>query len=61
VFKQVLETLPFGFYRAATSGEPHLLRAIEVVSMRGGRVARIDHFMGRQVLGAFGVPPRLRL
>jgi RNA polymerase sigma-70 factor (ECF subfamily) len=48
--------LAFGFYRAATAGAPHLLRAIEVVTVQSGRVARIDHFMGTSTLVAFGLP-----
>jgi RNA polymerase sigma-70 factor (ECF subfamily) len=51
--------LAFAFYRARAPGEPHHLRAIEVTSIRGGRVVRIDHFMARPVLGAFGVPDEL--
>lgn len=49
----------FAFYRATSAGEPPRLRAIEVVSFRGGRVARIDHFMAQPVLRSFGVAESL--
>ena len=45
----------FAFYRAAP-GEPARPSAIDVVTLMGHEVARIDHFMSPSVLRAFALP-----
>jgi RNA polymerase sigma-70 factor (ECF subfamily) len=45
----------FLFYRAPP-GAPLQLHAIQVVEIRDGAVARIDHFMTREVFPLFGAP-----
>ena len=47
------------FYRA-TVGEPLLLRAIQLLGARDGKIATIDHFMTPAVFPLFGVPGEWR-
>lgn len=49
----------FGFYRRANETGPFTLRALHVVDVRDGAVARMDHFMTRRVFPLFGLPPEL--
>jgi RNA polymerase sigma-70 factor (ECF subfamily) len=46
----------FAFYRSSNEGDPHALRAINVVTVRGDRIAAIDHFMTSEVFPVFGLP-----
>jgi RNA polymerase sigma-70 factor, ECF subfamily len=46
----------FAVYRSAKEGEPKTVHAIQLVDIRGGKVARIDHFMGPEVFPAFHMP-----
>jgi RNA polymerase sigma-70 factor (ECF subfamily) len=47
------------FYRAESPTEPYSLRAIQVVEMREGRIATLDHFMLPNVFRLFGLPEAL--
>jgi RNA polymerase sigma-70 factor (ECF subfamily) len=47
------------FYRPHAPGAPHTLHAIQLVAMKGGKVATIDHFMLTEVFPLFGVPREL--
>ncbi|MDB4955080.1 MAG: polymerase sigma factor [Myxococcales bacterium] len=49
----------FGFYRAASAGGPHLLRAIHVVTVESSVVSAIDHFMMPSLGPAFGLAASL--
>jgi RNA polymerase sigma-70 factor (ECF subfamily) len=49
----------FAFYRALAAGEPHRLRAIQLVEVRDDAIASIDHFMLPELGPAFGLPPEL--
>ena len=49
----------FAFYRALASGEPHRLRAIQLIELEGNAVRRIDHFMLPELGPAFGLPQEL--
>jgi RNA polymerase sigma-70 factor (ECF subfamily) len=49
----------FAFYRSTSEGAPHVLHAIDVVTVRDGRIARLDHFMQREVFSVFGLPNEL--
>jgi RNA polymerase sigma-70 factor (ECF subfamily) len=50
----------FAFYRPDTPGGPLTVHAIQVVGIRDGKIARIDHFMLPAVFPLFGGPARLR-
>lgn len=52
----------FGFYRREGENEasPFTLRAIHVVDVRSGEVARMDHFITPKVFALFGLPPYLQ-
>jgi len=43
------------FYRRHGAGEPHRLHAIQVLAMREGKIARIDHFMTKETFPVFGL------
>jgi RNA polymerase sigma-70 factor (ECF subfamily) len=47
------------FYRSAGKGAPYRLHAIQVLSIFGGKITGIDHFMTREVFPAFGLPDQL--
>jgi RNA polymerase sigma-70 factor (ECF subfamily) len=49
----------FAFYRALAAGEPHRLRAIQLVDVRDGAIACIDHFMLPELGKVFGLPAEL--
>jgi RNA polymerase sigma-70 factor (ECF subfamily) len=49
----------FAFYRALADGEPHRLRAIQLVELKGDAVVSIDHFLLPELGPAFGLPPEL--
>jgi RNA polymerase sigma-70 factor (ECF subfamily) len=49
----------FAFYRAPSPGEAYRLHAIQVLLLRDGAIARIDHFMTAEVFPVFGVPQEL--
>lgn len=51
--------LAFGFYRANRLGEPHELRAIEVITVVDSAIAQIDHFMRPALAAAFQLPASL--
>jgi RNA polymerase sigma-70 factor (ECF subfamily) len=46
----------FAFYRPDASGGPLTIRAIQLIEIRDGAIARIDHFMLPQIFSLFGVP-----
>lgn len=48
----------FGFYRRQNENEtsPFSLRALHIVDVRGGGVARMDHFLTPAVFPLFGLP-----
>jgi hypothetical protein len=48
----------FGFYRATPADPAPRLRAIEVLTIDRGALARIDHFMSPAVLRLFALPER---
>lgn len=47
----------FGYYRRAVPGGPLLLHAVHVVTLAGGLVTGIDHFMLPSVFSLFELPP----
>jgi RNA polymerase sigma-70 factor (ECF subfamily) len=49
----------FAFYRMLAAGEPHRLRAIQLVEVRDGAIASIDHFMLPELASAFDLPSEL--
>ena len=49
----------FAFYRALSAGEPHRLRAVQLVDVRDGAIVSIDHFMLPELGPAFGLPSEL--
>ena len=49
----------FAFYRSVGGGEPHRLRAIQLVELRDEAVLSIDHFMLPELGRAFGLPSEL--
>ncbi|MEO7033351.1 MAG: RNA polymerase subunit sigma-70 [Polyangiaceae bacterium] len=49
----------FAFYRALADGEPHRLRAVQLVELRDNAVVSIDHFMLPELGPAFGLPQEL--
>lgn len=49
----------FAFYRTVGAGEPHRLRAIQLVELSEGAVLSIDHFMLPELGPAFGLPSEL--
>jgi len=49
----------FAFYRALAAGEPHGLRAIQLVDVRDGAIIGIDHFMLPELGPAFRLPSAL--
>jgi RNA polymerase sigma-70 factor (ECF subfamily) len=49
----------FAFYRALVAGEPHRLRAIQLVESRDGAIVSIDHFMLPELASAFDLPSEL--
>jgi RNA polymerase sigma-70 factor (ECF subfamily) len=49
----------FAFYRALAPGEPHRLRAIQLVDVRDGAIIGIDHFMLPELGPAFRLPAEL--
>ena len=49
----------FAFYRALADGEPHRLRAIQLIELEGDAVLCIDHFMLPELGPAFGLPQEL--
>ena len=51
----------FAFYRAAAPDQPCALRAIQLVGLRDGKIARIDQFMLPMVFPLFGVPGEISL
>lgn len=46
----------FGFYRAASPGAPRTLHAIQVVLLRDGKLASMDHFMTSEAFPVFAMP-----
>jgi RNA polymerase sigma-70 factor (ECF subfamily) len=48
----------WGFYRASSPSEPRILRAINVVEVRDGKIARVDHFMNTEMFAVFRLPDR---
>ncbi len=51
----------FAFYRALVAGEPHRLRAIQLVELRDDMISSIDHFMLPELGPAFGLPQELEV
>jgi RNA polymerase sigma-70 factor (ECF subfamily) len=49
----------FAFYRPSTPCGRHALHAIQLVTIRDGKVWSIDHFMISALFGLFGVPREL--
>jgi RNA polymerase sigma-70 factor, ECF subfamily len=49
----------FAFYRAFADGEPHRLRAIQLVELKGHAVISIDHFMLPELGPVFDLPLEL--
>ena len=49
----------FAFYRALANGEPHRLRAIQLIELEDNAVRRIDHFMLPELAPAFSLPLEL--
>ncbi|WP_437320768.1 RNA polymerase subunit sigma-70 [Sorangium sp. So ce385] len=49
----------FALYRRLAPGQPLTLHAIQVLTVRAGAVASIDHFMIREVFPVFGLPAEL--
>jgi hypothetical protein len=49
----------FAFYRALAAGEPHRLRAIQLVDVRDEAIVGIDHFMLPELAALFGLPAEL--
>ncbi len=49
----------FAFYRALSSSEPHLLRAIQLVELRDQAVVSIEHYLLPELGPAFGLPREL--
>jgi RNA polymerase sigma-70 factor (TIGR02960 family) len=49
----------FAYYRRSAEGEPFVLRALQVVEVRGGAIARIDHFLTPAVFPVFGLAAEL--
>ena len=49
----------FAFYRALATGEPHRLRAIQLVDVRDDAIVGIDHFMLPELGPLFQLPPEL--
>ncbi|HEY6556135.1 MAG TPA: RNA polymerase subunit sigma-70 [Polyangiaceae bacterium] len=47
------------YYRSDGDGQPYLLRAIQVLAIRDGKVATIDHFTAKEVLAAFELPAQI--
>jgi RNA polymerase sigma-70 factor (ECF subfamily) len=45
-----------GYYRPEQPGVPFTLHAIQVLTVRAGGIARIDHFMMKESFAAFGLP-----
>jgi RNA polymerase sigma-70 factor (ECF subfamily) len=46
----------FAFYRTSADDDPYRLRAIQLVTLRDGKVTNIDHFMLPELATAFGLP-----
>ncbi|HET6584200.1 MAG TPA: nuclear transport factor 2 family protein, partial [Nannocystaceae bacterium] len=44
------------FYRADSPAEPRTLRAIQVVGVRDGKIATVDHFLLPALARVFGLP-----
>lgn len=51
----------FAFYRSLAAGEPHRLRAVQLVDVRDGAISAIDHFMVPELGPAFRLPAELGL
>jgi RNA polymerase sigma-70 factor (ECF subfamily) len=47
------------YYRSDGGGQPYLLRAIQVLSFRDGKIATIDHFMTKEVFPVFELPAEI--
>lgn len=47
----------FAFYRADAPGQPRTLRAIQVVGVRDGAIATVDHFLVPGLARVFELPP----
>jgi RNA polymerase sigma-70 factor (ECF subfamily) len=46
-------------YRSDARESPRTLRAIEVIEIKDGAIARIDHFMTRAAFRVFGLPEEI--
>lgn len=49
----------FAFYRTVGDGEPHRLRAVQLIELSGEAVLSIDHYMLPELGPAFGLPLQL--
>ncbi len=49
----------FAFYRALVAGEPHALRAIQLIDVKDGAIVGIDHFLLPELGPVFGLPREL--
>ncbi|HEX8969137.1 MAG TPA: nuclear transport factor 2 family protein, partial [Chloroflexota bacterium] len=49
----------FGLYGRAPDAEAYTPQAIQVLTLEGGRIARLHGFVRPDLFGVFGLPPRL--
>jgi RNA polymerase sigma-70 factor (ECF subfamily) len=49
----------FAFYRRPAPGQPYELHALQVLGIRDGKIARVDHFLTKSAFPAFGLASRL--